>query len=272
MLVFSQLSYLDRIKLLMMAMMTIGHIAWAFVPTETLLSQVLHFFARSTVILACFLVVEGYRLTHDLNGYLRRLFGFGLIAQVPYMMMNVGVWRIVYEPMALLWGINVLVTLGFCLLALILCNKLAQASQKKKVGYIILIGILIFISYNFNTDWNYVAILWTIGIYYKRLKGFLGVTAVLILLSLLFDGYFADYSFSGELMDYGFMLAIPIMYWYDKYKEHSPNHYRLPRTFFYWYYVIHALIIGILVQFTPYATDEYGIIMDRQGELMHLKH
>lgn len=262
----TKLSYLDRIKLTMMAMMTTGHIAWAFVPTESLLSQLMHFFARSTVVLACFLVVEGFCLTKNLTGYLKRLFIFGLIAQIPYIMMSVGVWRIVYEPSVLLWAINVLITLGLCLLSLILCQAIQKSQTPElKIGYGFLILVLMLGSFLLSTDWNYVAILWTLGIYYKRLIGFIGVTAVLIISSVLFDNEFADYAFSGQLMDYGLILALPIIYWYDKNKQNSPKNYRLPRTLFYWYYVIHALIIGLLVQYTPYATDEYGVIMEQNG-------
>lgn len=266
----ANLSYLDRIKLIMLSMMTTGHIAWAFVPTESLLSQALHFFARSTVVLACFLIVEGFCLTKDLNGYLKRLFGFGILAQIPYIMMIVGLWRIVYEPSVLLLAVNVLITLGLCLLSLMLCQAIQKSQTLElKIGYGLLIILLMLGSFLFSTDWNYVAIVWTIGIYYKRLIGFIGVTAVLIIMSFLFDNEFVDYAFSGQLMDYGLILALPIMYWYDKNKQNSPKTYRLPRTFFYWYYVIHALIIGLLVQFMPYATDEYGAIMNFQGELIH---
>lgn len=265
----AKLSYLDRIKLIMLAMMTTGHIAWAFVPTESLLSQALHFFARSTVVLACFLIVKGFCLTKDLNGYLKRLFGFGILAQIPYIMMTVGLWRIVYEPIVVFYAGNVLLTLGLCLLAVMACDKIKNSNPLQKFGYGIYIIVLMLVGFLFSTDWNYVAIVWAIGIYYKRLIGFITVTIVLIIMSFLFDNEFVDYAFSGQLMDYGLLLALPIMYWYDKNKQNSPKTYRLPRTFFYWYYVIHALIIGLLVQFTPYATDEYGAIMNLQGELIH---
>lgn len=265
----TKLSYLDRIKLIMLTMMTTGHIAWAFVPTDTLLSQALHFFARSTVVLACFLIVEGFRLTKDLNGYLKRLFIFGLIAQIPYMMMNVGLWRMIYEPSLIFLGGNVLLTLGLCLLAVMACDKINKSNIPQKVGYAIFIILLMLIAHFLLLDWGYGAILWAIGIYYKRIMGFIGVTVLLAILSMISDNEFLDTILSGQLMDYGILLSLPIMYWYEKNKKNSPTNYRLPRTFFYWYYVIHAFVIGLLVQFTPYATDEYGVIMNFQGELIH---
>lgn len=263
---FAKLSYLDRIKLLMLAMMTTGHFAWAFVPTDTLLGQAMHFFARSTVMLACFLVVEGFRLTHDLTGYLRRLFGFGLIAQIPYIMMMVGVWRIYYDPMILLMMINVLITLGLGLFSLVLCKKAETGNWLNKLTAIVVISIIMVLAYIFNLDWGYGVILWTIAIYYKRVWGFIGVTAIVFVFSLLFENSVADYLFLGGAMSYGIILAIPIMVWYEKNKHKSPKTYRLPRTFFYWYYVIHTFIIGLLVQFTPYATDEYGLILEKDGQ------
>lgn len=262
---FAKLSYLDRIKLLMLVMMTTGHIAWAFVPTDTTLSQILHFFARSTVVLACFLIVEGFRLTKDLTGYLKRLFGFGLLAQIPYIMMSVGVWRITYEPLLIFLAGNVLLTLGVCLLTLIVCEQFNKSKLEQKIGHALCIIVFMLLAHYLSLDWGYGAILWTMGFYYKRLMGFLMATAFIVGLQLLGDNEFADATFSGELMDYGIVLAIPVIYYYDKYKQHSPKTYRLPRTFFYWYYIIHALIIGLLVQFSPYATDEYGAIVDSSG-------
>lgn len=267
MLKISHLSYLDRIKLLMMAMMTTGHLAWAFVPTDTILSQCLHFFARSTVVLACFLVVEGFYLSRNVVNYAKRLFGFGLIAQIPFIMMSVGLWRIFYEPAMIIAMGNVLLTLGLCLLSL-MAIKACQNSDNDaiKVSYGFLIIAMILIAYVFHLDWGYAAILWTIGIYYKRIIGFMVVTAILVILAMITDNPFFDSTFLGQFMDYGIILAIPVMIWYDKAKDKSPTNYRLPRTFFYWYYVIHALIVGLAVQFTPYATDEYGLVMDSNGE------
>lgn len=267
---FAKLSYLDRIKLLMLAMMTTGHIAWAFVPTDTLLSQLLHFFARSTVVLACFLVVEGFSLTKDLNGYLKRLFGFGLLAQIPYVMMVVGVWRIYYEPSVLLLAGNVLLTLGVCLLAVMLCDKIKTNKQPElKPIFFLCILLLMLLAHYAQLDWGYGAVLWAIGIYYKRWLGFIVVTLFLVALAVISDSEFLDAILSGQIMDYGLSLALPIMYWYDKNKHKSPKNYRLPRTFFYWYYILHAFIIGLLVQFTPYATDEYLSIMDKNGNVMN---
>lgn len=264
---FAKLSYLDRIKLLMLTMMTTGHFAWAFVPTDTMLGQAMHFFARPTVVLACFLVVEGFCLTKDINGYLKRLVIFGLIAQVPFIVMNIGVWLLFYEPYLIFAAGNVLLTLGLGLFSLMLCKKAETGNTLNKLTAIFVIPILMILAYLFNLDWGYGVILWTIAIYYKRIWGFIGITAVMFVFSLLFENEVMDYVFSGEAMDYGIILAIPIMVWYEKNKHKSPKTYRLPRTFFYWYYVIHALVIGLLVQFTPYATNEHDLIMERNGQL-----
>lgn len=263
------LSYLDRIKLLMLMAMTIGHLAWAFVPTDTILSDILHFIARPTIVLACFLVAEGFRLTRDINGYAKRLFGFGVLAQVPFVMAMMGIWRIVYEPIWVLAVGNVLFTLGLCLVSLILCKKIEKTPNVAFKGfYVLLIVFLMVLSDLFMLDWGYMAMAWTIAIYYKRLWGFVAVTLFIATLSLVADVKFIDDMFQGA-MDFGLALAIPIIYWYDKNKHRSPTTYRLPRTLFYWYYVGHLSILACLVQFTPYAVDEYGVLMDRQGNFIN---
>ncbi len=260
----SFLSYLDRIKLLMMMAMTVGHIAWVFVVTDSLLGQVMHFFARMTVALACFLVVEGFLRTHDLYGYAKRLFGFALLAQLPYIMMQVGIWRIVYDVPIILAQLNVLFSLGCGLLALMAWHRFLNAKPSNTKGLMLAV-VALMIGLSWFCDWGWAVIVWVLAIYQYRAKGFLWATIAMMVMSWwLPNEHPLAPVYAHQAMEYGLFLAYPVMYWYDKQKQDSPIGYRLPRLMFYWYYVLHLLILGVCVQYSPLALD-YGVSCQRQG-------
>lgn len=243
---FTQLSYIDRIKLLMMVAMTVGHWAWAFVPIQTMLSQCLHFVARITIPLACFLLVIGYQKTHNLTAYVKRLFGFAVLAQIPFIFSQIPLAELWENPHYLWYGGNVLFSLGVALLALICAEKLKTVSPlEQKFCYGLALVMLFVLS--LWSDWSYAVMLWVLAIFYYGVRGF--ITTCLLLLGLsAVVGWSYHHRLvplvASSLMDYGVFLAIPIMHWYHINKHRSPTKFRLPRLTFYWYYPLHLLVIG----------------------------
>lgn len=241
------LSAIDKIKLVMLFAMTTGHIAWAFVPTDTWLSDGLHFVARITIPLACFLVVIGYQKTKDIYGYMTRLLGFALLAQIPFVMAQTGIAGIVDTPSILLVYGNVLFSLLFGLLAVTLADGrhfVRYLSVEPRV-----FGVLLLLWLSSWSDWSFATVLWVLAIYYRGALGFFVITAGLLVSSLMLpkDSPFVI-AHADKVMDYGLFLAVPIMFWYNK-NAHIQTSYRLPRLLFYWYYVVHLLVIGLVVSF-----------------------
>ena len=64
--------------------MTIDHIAWAFVPTPTILGQALHTFGRLTIVIMSMFIAEGFIYTKSYERYLGRLLLFAFISQPFY--------------------------------------------------------------------------------------------------------------------------------------------------------------------------------------------
>lgn len=241
----------------MMVAMTVGHLAWAFVPTDTLLSELLHFFGRLTIPLACFLVVIGFRLSRNITGYARRLFGFGLLAQLPfavYIYPLMGDGGLLANPWLIFYYGNVLFTLGFGLLTLIILTHLHQ-TRNYFYGCVCFALLALLSTWS---DWGMLVIFWVGAIYYAGAMGFLVMT--LLLFGLSFAGqnhpiitqYIAPLN-TKNLMDYGVFLSVPIMLWYEQNQHKSPTHYRLPRLLFYWYYVGHLVVISVLVFFIKHT-------------------
>ncbi len=74
----------NQIKYIAVAAMLIDHIAWAFVPTETPLGELMHFFGRLTGPTMACLLAEGYLHTRSVPRYAGRLFLFALLSWGPF--------------------------------------------------------------------------------------------------------------------------------------------------------------------------------------------
>ena len=59
----------NQLKYLVIAAMLIDHIAWAFVPTASLLGQVMHIIGRLTGPTMAYMLAEGYRYTRSVKKY-----------------------------------------------------------------------------------------------------------------------------------------------------------------------------------------------------------
>ena len=74
----------NQLKYLVIVAMLIDHIAWAFVPLDTLLGQVMHGIGRLTGPTMAYFVAEGYHYTRNVRKYAVRLGVFALFSWVPF--------------------------------------------------------------------------------------------------------------------------------------------------------------------------------------------
>lgn len=72
------------LKLIAMLAMTADHLAWAFVATDTLLAEWLHFVGRLVAPLMAYFLVVGFYHTQDIKAYAIRLGVFAIISQPIY--------------------------------------------------------------------------------------------------------------------------------------------------------------------------------------------
>ena len=76
----------DAIKYLAIFTMLLNHIANVLLPENTILWEVFIDIGYFTAITMCYFLVEGFRYTHSRKQYALRLFGFGVVSQVPFSM------------------------------------------------------------------------------------------------------------------------------------------------------------------------------------------
>ena len=74
----------DTIKMLAMATMLVNHIANVFMPAGAPLTNLCLYIGYFTAVTMCYFLVEGYGYTHSNTHYAGRLFGFAVLAQLPY--------------------------------------------------------------------------------------------------------------------------------------------------------------------------------------------
>ena len=143
----------NQLKYLVIVAMLIDHIAWAFVPTVSVLGFVMHFIGRLTGPTMAFFLVEGFEHTRDRKKYLMRLGIFALISWIPFSLFEVG--RITYF-------FGVIYTLFLGLVALMVEERQDLAPWKKILLFFILLILSLF------GDWGLYDIIWPVLLYRYR--------------------------------------------------------------------------------------------------------
>lgn len=167
----------------------------------------------------CFLLVQGFLLTHNLNKYMLRLFLFAILSEIPYDLAFSGVlfnWKEQNVMFTLLLGLMVLSWL-----------KHFEANWMAE-GMIVLSGCVV--AFFLRTDYSWFGILLIVVMYLLRNNWLRQV----LWLSLLI--------FAQGGMEVYAVFALPLCYFYQQDKEEK----RLPRYFFYAFYPLHLFVLWMI--------------------------
>lgn len=189
-----------------------------------------------TAITMCFFLVEGYQHTHSKKKYAGRLFLFGIISQIPF-----------YLAFAPFGGLNMMFTLFICFLILMVLEGV-----QNKVGRVVLVVFLTFCTS--VSDWAWLAPVFTILFYYagtskkKQKKAYIISCIYFGGIGLLQRMYFMPPIWC-ILLTLGTLLGpvlsgICICYFYDG--RRAEKGLRFSKWFFYLFYPVHLLILGII--------------------------
>ena len=80
----------NELKYLVIIAMLIDHIAWAFVPTASLLGQIMHIIGRLTGPTMAYMLADGYYYTRSVKKYACRLGIFALLSWIPFSYFELG--------------------------------------------------------------------------------------------------------------------------------------------------------------------------------------
>ncbi len=208
------------IKIIACITMVLDHVKYALPVTQNLLTIIL---GRVAFPLFAFLITEGFIHTSNLKSYMKRLFIFGLISQIPFMLFRtlVGEWKM----------LNIMFTLLLGLLAILAYSKI-----EKKYLSIPLCILIIALGEILNVDYGWFGVALVLIIYifkdHKILFPIIYITLVSTYLALIGVNLTAYL-----LYMIGYIIPLVIMMLYNG-KLGKKIKY-----FFYCFYPAHMLIL-----------------------------
>lgn len=229
------------LKMIAIAAMTIDHIAWLFVPLESIPGQVLHAIGRLAGPIMFFFIAEGYVNTRSVPKYAARLGAFAVISQVPYIYF----WTGSLPTMQNIFSGNVLFTLFFGLVAVWVIERtgiyaylhnMAIWPRMAACGAVVLLCMAASFC-----DWSYWGIFFILAFWAAHRKP---DTLFWYIPMLTIARFLQLNNISGttieNLYQLGILLVIPLLC------LHNGKRGKGGKWFFYIFYPAHLLILGMI--------------------------
>ena len=233
----------NLLKILAIIFMLLDHMWATIIPGNQWMTNV----GRLAFPIFAFLIVEGFTHTSDLKKYIKRLFIFALISEIPFNLIYTGSWIFPFHQ-------NVMFTLLLGLLCISEMDKVKNNKEiKSRIKSIFKIILYLLISIIGFVDYGIIGVL-TIIIFYifKNFKfAWLGQLISLILLYIVFfKGQSViinifDFEYFLPLQSIGILSLIPI--WLYNGKRGKKN--EIIQYIFYSFYPVHMLVLYLIYYF-----------------------
>ena len=214
------------IKIIACITMLLDHIKYALPFNRGILTE---YFGRISFPLFAFLITEGYIHTKDLKKYCLRLFIFGIISQIPFMLFRslVGEWKM----------LNIMFTMLLGLIAIFVYDK----CEKKYISIPIVI-LVAMIGEIINVDYGFYGVLTVFIMYGLRNKKILLPIAYGIFVTLYYYSALREWIIKIPYILY------PICTWLSSLIIISYNgkQGKKIKYFFYWFYPLHMIVIYLI--------------------------
>lgn len=233
----------NTLKIIAMILMLLDHLWGTIIPGNQWMTLI----GRMAFPIFAFLIVEGFFHTSDLKKYMKRLFIFGLISEIPFNLIYTG--SIIFP-----FHQNVMFTLLLGLLIINEIDKLKNTKEiKKKIIPILKIFLFLLISIIGFVDYGVTGVL-TIVVFYL-FRGFkLAWIGQLISLILLYIVFFEGQSVILNIFNHEYFLPLQsigilslIFIWL--YNGEKGKNNKLIKYLFYSFYPVHMLVIYLIYYF-----------------------
>lgn len=230
----------NALKMIAIIAMTLDHIAAKLMSPEMLTYQLFRTIGRLTIVIMCYMVVEGYHHTRDIKKYLARMFLFALISHLPFVFMNTGKVSLFFQEGV--FQTSVMWPLFLGLATLHIWNDHSFTKSYKVILLILLCLLAV------PGDWNILAVLWIWGFDYyyedKKMQMTYFGTMALAIPFLITIFYIANNiePWYKEIFHFGLLAAIPILSKYNGKAGKSKS----MKWLYYIYYPLHMVILGII--------------------------
>ena len=227
----------NHLKLIAIIAMTIDHIADLIYPgmPNNIISNILHIIGRLTAPIMFFFICEGFYYTKNLKKYILRLFLFARISHFAYCF-AFGINYIPFSSGNIFNQTSIMWSLAWSVVALYIIYK-TNLKEWQKWILIILINII-----TFSSDWSCIAVMSILSMYSNRgnLKKQIISMSFWILIYAIISYLFVSKIYG--LITLGVLLVYPLLNVYNG-KKGKLN---WMKWFFYIYYPLHLIVIGIL--------------------------
>lgn len=233
----------NMLRILAMVFMICDHLWAKVVPGNDWMTYV----GRMTFPIFAFMISEGFIHTSNLKKYILRLLAFAVISEIPFNLFYGGNWFYPYHQ-------NVMFTLLFGLLAIMLIDKAKKTRDAKTIVksalLVILLGIASFICF---VDYGFWGFLIVIMFYLFRNFPFawLAQLAAMVIINCeLFEGQFIVVDLFGKSFEFatqGFAVFSLIPIWL--YGGRKGKSSKIMQYGFYAFYPLHMIIIYLAVYF-----------------------
>lgn len=232
----------NALKYMAAAAMLIDHIAWCFAAKYSVMGQVMHIIGRLTAPIMCFFIAEGFYYTKNVGKYLLRLGIFAVISWFPYVFMEKSTFPVYFlsGQIFIIPYQSVIYTLFLGLLTLVIIHS-EKLRKPLKIPLLAIVTALSFLG-----DWPIFAIVWIVV--FDAFRGNFRMQAVWfsassVIILILFYGIVQQAPIIEYFFQFGVLLALVPLYFYNG-KRGKGGWFA--KWFFYIFYPLHMLILGIM--------------------------
>lgn len=227
----------NQLKVIAIIAMTIDHVTDLFYPgfPSEPVAIILHFIGRLTAPIMWFFVCEGYHYTRNVKKYMLRMFIFAVISHFAYC------FAFGMNPIPFSTGIfnqtSVMYPLFIAVVILWLQNEKPDMNKYLKS---VICFVLIWSA--FPADWSCIAVLAILGMYKNRGNLKLQMREIIVYVSCygIVSYFFVSKVYAFVLI--GVLMIYPLLKHYNGEKGKA----NWLKWFFYVYYPLHLIIIGIV--------------------------
>lgn len=228
----------NHLKLIAIVAMTVDHIADLLYPgmPNNIISNIFHIIGRLTAPIMLFFICEGFFYTKNLKKYITRLFIFALISHFAYCF-AFGINYIPFSKGEIFNQTSIMWVLAWSVVALYIVYGKNSLKEWQKWLLIILLNII-----TFSADWSRIGLMIILSMYDNR-----GNLDKQMKNMMLWTSIYAFVSFVFVNKIYGIIQLFVILV-YPLLKQYNGTKGKVGwlKWFFYLYYPLHLIIIGIL--------------------------
>lgn len=231
----------DAVKYMAVFAMLLNHIAVVFLEPGTWPFEILKAVGYFTAVTMIYFLIEGYQYTHAKKAYITRLFLFALLSEIPYCL------AFTRHGVLEFCGLNMLFTLCLCFALVWIKENIREAEKRLFLNT----GV---VALSICCDWAVLAPLFTLfflqeGSRGKGAKKAFAESAALFGFASFLEGMGKiPLAYNGLLTAMGMaamgLSAVCILYFYNG--KRAGRGRTFSQWFFYLFYPIHLLVLGLL--------------------------